>query len=161
MNKFTFNSRAFILKTSLAGKCLVIFLLFTGAVENAKSQSDFNIEETDSLRKYSYNISGTYVDSVYTTNYTATGFFTTINNRVSFVTANHVLSGCKSNVGEKKYLPETMNIYFNNAEGHFTSEKLTVNMTPFRDTGVCPALKYPDIASLQVPDIFKSKLYTI
>ncbi|MCW3117174.1 MAG: hypothetical protein JWM28_1256 [Chitinophagaceae bacterium] len=142
-------------------KYSVFLFLFLYSVVTAKGQNHEKENDKDSLSKYSYNISGAYSDSINTINFTGTGFFINIHGKAVFVTASHVLSRCKEKGEEKKYFPDTMNIFLNDENGHFTRELIPVNVMAFRDTGVCPAIKYPDIGTYQVPDSFKSKVFSI
>jgi hypothetical protein len=145
-------------------KYFSLVLLFSYSVLISKGQDNFNGNETDSLVKYSYNISGKYnfqKEAINPINYSGTGFFINVHDKTLFVTAGHVLSGCKDKAEVRKYYPDEMNINLNDENGHFTWNLLPVNLKELRDTGVCPAIKYPDIGAYQVPDSFKNKVFSI
>ncbi|MEJ0101707.1 MAG: serine protease [Bacteroidota bacterium] len=114
--------------------------------------------------KYSYAVSGAYTDPlnpVNTINYTGSGFFVQANQKLFFVTARHVISGCSGKQGAIKKFPGTMNIFLHGENGDYLPAVIPVDIRAYRDSGVCPAIKYPDIAAVQLPDSFRSKVFTI
>src|SRR5260221_7511580 len=75
----------------------------------------------DTVMKYSYAVSGTYTDPrnpMTVTHYTGSGFFVRANEKIFFVTARHVISGCREKAGATKNFPDTMNIFLHDENGN-------------------------------------------
>ena len=102
----------------------------------------YSYNPADSLVKYSYFLQG-YIDS--TTSVTqGTGFFINNNGEKLFVTAKHVLSGCRFNGSKDRNLPDEMVLYYN--EDYLRFRSFPLNIKEIKDTTAC--LQYylsPDI----------------
>jgi hypothetical protein len=142
----------------------VISILLLFSVQFLSAQGSKYDQDTDPLKKYSYNISGIYESKLLpgiVVNYTGTGFFVMMVDKIYFVTASHVLSGCKEKGEASRHYPDSMNIYLNDHNGHFNNQLIPVNLSAYRDTGVCSAIVNPDIGIYPVADSFKSRVFPI
>jgi hypothetical protein len=133
--------------------CFYIIISFS-----SKSQQAIPI---DSLKKYSYVLSGFAPSGQIEVGHQGTGFFVKKANKVLLVTANHVLSGCRNFFEEPRGYPEKMNVYLNDATGHFTFKRLPIYIQNLRDTGICPmSEEQRDIGIYQVPDSFRNRIFS-
>jgi len=142
-------------------KCFFIFFFTSCAALKLFAQYGENYRP-DAVMKYSYAVSGTYINPYHPeklTHYTGSGFFVRVSQKIFFVTARHVISGCREKTGAKKNFPDTMNISLHGENGVPVLPVIPIVVSSYRDSGVCPAIKYPDIAAVQVPDSFMNKIF--
>jgi len=82
-----------------------LFILFLLSKSNI-AHSQFENITTDSLKKYSYLIYGNKKLKIQN----GTGFFIRYKGTLYFVTARHVITGCREEGEKIKYQPDTMNL---------------------------------------------------
>jgi len=132
----------------------IISILITLASISQKQTSKMDIE---SLKKYSYLVSGdtNLINAV--GHAQGTGFFIERSNRIFFVTSKHTLSGCNNgNIKDERY-PDIMNINLNN-------DVIPINTTPIKDSAKClPMVLDPDVIAhpLNKKEIKKSSINVI
>lgn len=123
--------------------------------------------QPDSLRKYSYHIYGVRVDSTVIQEAGGSGYFVRNNNKIFFVTANHVITGCEAKdtcqpSQKPKTFPSEMNIFLTNFDGTLSFKPIPVSVgylqviLPCTDAGLLP-----DIASYELRSTPKETIYSI
>lgn len=92
----------------MISKNLLVIICFIFLVVN-ESKSQVNIVNVNEFKKYSYNILGSkQLDSIKHSIVNATGFFIRKNKRLFFVTALHVLTGCKDDNNKIENYPDSL-----------------------------------------------------
>jgi hypothetical protein len=127
---------------------LLIFLLAIEYYSFSQQSDDY----FDSLKKYSYYISGFVMKPNRVSIVTGTGFFIRNREVLFLVTAKHVLSGCNDSLLKDKDSPDTMIIWLKN-DNMVSFKFIPINVSVIKDTSSClPFFKSPDIIVLQVSD---------
>lgn len=143
---------------------LLIILFFISVAKGSYAQTRNELSEPeDSLKKYSYLISGTIRNSEEgTIGYKATGFFIKTNDNLLFITAKHVLSGCKYYGETNKIYPTSMRVYLNNDTSDFIGDFITINISSLRDTGLCYSDKSgSDFSVVVFPNSIRNRVNSI
>jgi hypothetical protein len=138
----------------------LIFYLLVFVSQNVLSQN--NSGSIDSLKMYSYNFLGFKVfppDKVKPAG--GTGFFFRKDNRLFFVTAKHVLSGCLNDSTKDKDFPDTMNIVLHSQKKHIEGI-FQISATEISNSIACNTIRNdPDIIVVELNSQRLKNVYSV
>lgn len=137
-----------------------IFILIISLIANCTYSQ--KTSDTDSLKKYSYNIVGLTYHNGHTSIYQGTGFFIKKGYDNLFVTARHNLLQCDSQNTKELSAPKEMRVLLTDISGEFTGEYLELYLNKLYDTGRCvlPHID-TDVIVYNIRNPKKYVLYTI